>query len=396
MKLKRKELIRKERTTFEPIRAVTNVPFEIRGTAEIPEPPSEVVPFLEIVTEIPPDPEPNIGPQGPPGIGKYFYGPDEPVQDDIGEEDEFELGDKWFNSSTNTEFTYLPTDETFQVFLWRETSGFGSPGGSSGFPEGPQGTEISNSINYNNLGLVTGTSRKFPVLLNDGSVTFDYIRSSDILSTFRISSFTSSIPSLNLIGVGSFLLGQQTFSASYTPPSSTINSAIVTTTSVGATGFPLSLNSPSFTSVTIPTGSSINYPTNSTTNNTRTFNLSVTASDESTGNSSITIAFRNNIYRGATSNSSLTGGQLSSLPSVLPSQNNPFGSFSTFAGQGQYIYYAYSSGYSDSRFFVGGFEGGFDLLGTSSHQNSNGFVETYKIYRSTNTGLGSVNIVVQA
>lgn len=121
MRITRKELIRKELTTFEPIQAVTNLPFEIRGTVDIPEPPSEVVPFIDFVTEIPPDPEPEIGPQGPPGRGKYFYGPDEPTQEDIGEELEFELGDKWFNTSTNTEFTYLPVDDSFEEFSWVET-----------------------------------------------------------------------------------------------------------------------------------------------------------------------------------------------------------------------------------------------------------------------------------
>jgi hypothetical protein len=121
MRIVNKKLIKKELTVFEPIKAVTNLPFEIRGRFEIPEPPSEVVPFIDFVTEIPPDPEPEIGPQGPPGKGKYFYGPDEPDQEDIGEELEFELGDKWFNTATNTEFTYLPTDETFEEFFWTET-----------------------------------------------------------------------------------------------------------------------------------------------------------------------------------------------------------------------------------------------------------------------------------
>jgi hypothetical protein len=394
MRIVNKKLIKKELTAFEPIKAVTNLPFEIRGTSEIPEPPSEVVPFIDFVTEIPSDPEPEIGPQGPPGRGKYFYGPDEPDQEDIGEELEFELGDKWFNTATNTEFTYLPTDETFEEFFWRETSGFG--GGLSGFPEGPSGTEIDNSINYNTLGLVTGISRKFPVLLDDGSLTFDYIRSSDILSTFRISSFTTDISQFNLVGIGNFSLDQKSFSAQYTPPSSSISSAVVTTTAPGASGFPLSMNEPGFTGVETALGSKINYPPNSTTNNTRTFTLSATTVDNSEANSSLTINFRNNIYRGVSSNSSLMGGQLSQLSAVLPTQSNPpFGSFSVNSQQGQYIYYAYSNNYPPARFLVGGFEGGFDLLGTSSHTNSNGFTETYKIYRSVNTNLGSVTVVVQ-
>lgn len=68
--------------------------------------------------------------------------------------------------------------------------------------------------------------------------------------------------------------------------------------------------------------------------------------------------------------------------------------FSVTAGGSDYIYYCFRSAYGTPTFFVGGFEGGFSLIGTTSVTNAHGFTENYDVYQSTNVGLGSTTVQV--
>jgi len=60
----------------------------------------------------------------------------------------------------------------------------------------------------------------------------------------------------------------------------------------------------------------------------------------------------------------------------------------------KHIYCAYRDAYGDSRFWVGGFEGGFALVATVPVTNAHGVTENYRIYESINVGLGVTEVTV--
>lgn len=68
--------------------------------------------------------------------------------------------------------------------------------------------------------------------------------------------------------------------------------------------------------------------------------------------------------------------------------------FTATPSDGQYIYYAFPSRFKVPTFTVGGFEGGLELLTAVDFTNASGYTESYKVYRSTNAGLGSTTVNV--
>jgi hypothetical protein len=132
-------------------------------------------------------------------------------------------------------------------------------------------------------------------------------------------------------------------------------------------------------------------------NSSVTFTLGATGSDGSFATSTDDITFKNNNYYGISSNTGLTGGGLLSLTGFL--DNDRASSFTLNSGSGEFYYYAYPSSYGEAAgtdFNVGGFDGGFELLhgGATAHTNSEGFTETYYIYKSNQAGVGEKVIVV--
>lgn len=300
---------------------------------------------------------------------------------------------------------------TFADGTYQDTAAYGVVGGTGPTgPTGPQGntgptgdgffdishptgTTLNHSINFDNINTVSGDGRKFPVLLGDGSITFDYIRAQDIFLdsefVFGINSFSISGSSIVLIGSGNYSLSGRSLSASYQEPGSiSVSDAEVVTNASSDSGFPIDLTTGS-ASLTTET---IAYPASKNTS--ITFTLGATGSDSSYVTATDTITFRNNNYYGVTSNASLDGTDLLSLTGFL--DNNRASSVSVNAGDGEYIYYAYPSSYGDASFTVGGFAGGFSKLhgGATAHTNASGFTETYFIYRSDNASLGSTTVVV--
>ena len=69
-------------------------------------------------------------------------------------------------------------------------------------------------------------------------------------------------------------------------------------------------------------------------------------------------------------------------------------SFTVSAGDGQYILFALPVALGVPTFKVGGFEGGFELQGEFDFTNASGHTEAYRLYRSTNAGLGSTTVSV--
>lgn len=123
-----------------------------------------------------------------------------------------------------------------------------------------------------------------------------------------------------------------------------------------------------------------------TTGQSYTLNVS---DGQTNASKSVSISFANRVYYGAAAD--LT--TVTSLSSVL--SNDPERTITVDAGAGEYIIYAIPARLGDVAFYVGGFEGGFEDPVEQILTNNSGYQETYKIYRSTNAGLGETNIDIR-
>lgn len=118
------------------------------------------------------------------------------------------------------------------------------------------------------------------------------------------------------------------------------------------------------------------------------YTLSVT-DGKTTSNKSVSVNFANQVYYGAAD--SLT--DVTSLSKVL--SNNPARTITVNADAGEYIIYAIPARLGNVVFYVGGFEGGFEEPVEQLLTNESGYQETYKVYRSTNAGLGETTVDVR-
>ena len=129
---------------------------------------------------------------------------------------------------------------------------------------------------------------------------------------------------------------------------------------------------------------------------TTTFRISATDTHNKTASKDTTIYFYHGKYYGVSEISSaeyIDSAFIQKLTKQLVSGRT--GKFSVNAGNGQYIYFAIPSSFGTPVFFVGGFEGGFDLIKTLEYTNSSGGKTTYNVYRSTNANLGSTEVEVR-
>jgi hypothetical protein len=133
------------------------------------------------------------------------------------------------------------------------------------------------------------------------------------------------------------------------------------------------------------TGNSKQY-TGVTTGTTYTLNVS---DGQTSASKSVSVSFANRIYYGAAADLS----DVTALTGIL--SNDPERTITVEAGAGQYIIYAIPARLGDVTFFVSGFEGGFEEPVEQTLTNSSEYQETYKVYRSTRTGLGETTIDIR-
>lgn len=133
------------------------------------------------------------------------------------------------------------------------------------------------------------------------------------------------------------------------------------------------------------TGNSKQY-TGVSSSQTYTLNVS---DGQTSASKSVSISFANRIYYGAAEN--ITG--VTELTGIL--SNDPEITITVNAGAGEYIIYAIPARLGDVTFYVGGFEGGFENPVEQVITNDSGYQETYKVYRSTNAGLGETTIDIR-
>jgi hypothetical protein len=136
------------------------------------------------------------------------------------------------------------------------------------------------------------------------------------------------------------------------------------------------------------------YSTPITSN--KTFTL--TASDSSKSvSASKSISFKHYIYWGACSEP--VGDYDSSFILNLASKRfstNTKGSYSATLGSGEFLYVAYPSTWSQiNSWWVGGFEVTTEQIGTIAFTNASGNTTTFRITRSTKSGLGSITAEVK-
>lgn len=140
----------------------------------------------------------------------------------------------------------------------------------------------------------------------------------------------------------------------------------------GIDGIPVQGNSKQYTGITA----------------TRTFTLSAT-DGETTATKQATVTFANQIYYGVAADLS----NVTSLSKVL--SNKATRTITVDAGSGKYIIYAIPARLGSVVFYVGGFEGGFEEPIEQTLVNASGYQEVYKVYRSTNAGLGETTVDVR-
>lgn len=120
----------------------------------------------------------------------------------------------------------------------------------------------------------------------------------------------------------------------------------------------------------------------------------LTAKDgKNTVTASSAINFLNGVYYGAAAvPAAYDSAFILGLTKKLASGRT--GAVNVTAGDGQYIYYCYPTRFGAATFVVGGFTGGFELVGTISFTNASGYTENYYVYKSEQAGLGALKVEV--
>ena len=75
-------------------------------------------------------------------------------------------------------------------------------------------------------------------------------------------------------------------------------------------------------------------------------------------------------------------------------QNTKNKTFNVSCGEDAYIWYALPKRYGVPIFNVGGFDGGFQKVADIEFKNSSGYSESYTVYKSDNSNLGTKTVTV--
>lgn len=109
-------------------------------------------------------------------------------------------------------------------------------------------------------------------------------------------------------------------------------------------------------------------------------------------NKSVNVTFSNGRYWGVSSSNVYDSNFIKSLNKEL--NESRVKTFTVNCGEGQYVFYCFPSKAGTPTFTVGGFKGGFIKVDTIAFENNLGFIENYDIWKSENSNLGSITVVV--
>lgn len=224
-----------------------------------------------------------------------------------------------------------------------------------------------------------------PVTGNDGYAVvevgsvaaFRPILASYIVPAFDISAFACTTPTQE---VGAAVASPVGFTAAYnrTPDNADV---------VDDQG------NPALDVTATPTAFTYPHGYTKTTNNAAVV-FSLSAAEGAEGDlATASISWRPRAYYGVGVDGLSTEADIEALPSSFLAAARAT-SFAVTAGAGQHIYYAYPDSYGAATFFIGGFEGGFVLVGTVSVTNLHGVTQNYRLYKSVQPNLGSVTVTV--
>lgn len=113
----------------------------------------------------------------------------------------------------------------------------------------------------------------------------------------------------------------------------------------------------------------------------------------------LSISFLNKVYWGVgtvTESAGVTNEFILGLSgSKFASSKASVGTITANAEAGNYIYYAQPASFADPVFNIGGFDTEFELLHTFTFTNASGHEESYKVFKSGQSGLGSTSMTVK-
>ena len=255
-------------------------------------------------------------------------------------------------------------------------------------PEGPTGA-IGTLSNVD-----TSSVAANDVLVWNGSgfvvESMNALATNNYLFTFSVTSFSDGISTTQPIGAGDWKVAEAlTYAAEYVagPPdtSATIQKANNSTSVYSDVN---SMDGPDFTAGN--NTAAIAYP--STRDQYLRFRLKVVNAGATTyTEDAAKIYFKNYIYYGPSSSTSLTAAAIQGLSGSTVSSSFT-SSRSVNSSAGTYVYLAYPSGYADIHtdgFKFNSITCPFESKAIVSVTNSEGYAENYDVYRSTNHSLGS-------
>jgi hypothetical protein len=125
----------------------------------------------------------------------------------------------------------------------------------------------------------------------------------------------------------------------------------------------------------------------------KTFTLSV-SDGENSATSSVSYKFMNNVFWG----SAPTGTYDSAFINALSNKKlttSVKGTYSFNVANGEYGFWAVPSNMAISTVWIGGFEVTIESVGTISYENSQGYIRDYNIYKTGQSGLGSISAEIK-
>jgi hypothetical protein len=294
-----------------------------------------------------------------------------------------------FADSTQVSINFIPKGDDGSIVI--------------GAPLFETDTGVSHASN-NTLGTDLGQARKVAFLMDDGSLTFDFIRNYDV---FKPSDFVFSTNSFSFAGNSSstnVLIGNSNYSISTGAAFSAslvagpaLTAQITVEASNEGVGFPIwfsSLSNKSSISGTVPSGVSITAgPAGSVT-----IRLRATGAGSVSDTETVTYNFYNHIVYGVTSATDLDGTTLTGTWVTRTISNSLDQTFTVNVPTGQFVFFGYPKRLGEAVFQindlgVGGFNaqgyGGVPGVSSNSYSNMSNYTEDYYIYRSTNSGLGN-------
>lgn len=125
----------------------------------------------------------------------------------------------------------------------------------------------------------------------------------------------------------------------------------------------------------------------------KTWTLKVTDERDLAVTSNTSITFLNGAYHGVAADvETIDSAFILGLTKTLTGSRAR--TINITAGSDQYIYYCVPTRFGNCNFNVGGFDGGFEKVSTLDFTNASGYTESYDVYKSTNSGLGSTAVKI--